>query len=167
MKLELGTEKLLRARKNGLNYICETEQSKLDFETITQFIDDVYAGKIRPSLKSEPIPTEDDGAIKVLVGDTHFDAVNDPTKHVFVEYYAPWCGYCKKLAPIWAQLAEEQTGDVVIAKMDSTKNENEAIKVDSYPTLVLYTKDNKKGIEYPGERELEDIKKFIEEHTSA
>jgi thiol-disulfide isomerase/thioredoxin len=59
--------------------------------------------------------------VKVIVGKTHADIVNDPTKHVLVEYYAPWCGFCKKLAPIYEELAATNTDpDLVIAKIDNT-----------------------------------------------
>lgn len=56
---------------------------------------------------------------------------------------APWCGHCKQLAPIWDELAEHfaEDTDVVIAKMDSTKNEVESIQVQAFPTLKFITKD--------------------------
>lgn len=46
-------------------------------------------------------------------------------KDVFVEFYAPWCGHCKSLAPKYDALAEQLAGveSVVIAKMDATANE--------------------------------------------
>lgn len=56
---------------------------------------------------------------------------------------APWCGHCKQLAPIWDELAEHFSPDedVVIAKMDSTKNEVDGIQVTGFPTLKLFTKE--------------------------
>ena len=56
---------------------------------------------------------------------------------------APWCGHCKQLAPIWDELAEHFAGDddVVIAKMDATKNEVENVQITGFPTLKFFTKD--------------------------
>lgn len=44
---------------------------------------------------------------------------------VFIEFYAPWCGHCKSLAPKYDALAEKLAGisSVVIAKIDATENE--------------------------------------------
>ena len=56
---------------------------------------------------------------------------------------APWCGHCKQLAPIWDELAEHfaSDDDVVIAKMDATKNEVDGVQVTGFPTLKLCMKE--------------------------
>jgi protein disulfide-isomerase A1 len=72
----------------------------------------------------------------VLVASNHDEAVYDKSKDTLVMYYAPWCGHCKKLAPVWKELAKEMQGsDVVIAKMDSTENELKDLKIKGFPTL--------------------------------
>lgn len=119
-------------------------------------------------LKSEPVPEKNDGPVKTVVGTQWNEIVGDATKDVFVKYYAPWCGHCKTLAPIWTELGEYVAGsDVVIAEMDSTLNEVQGVAVRGFPTLIYYPKDNKEGVNYDGGRELQDLKDFLEKNTSA
>lgn len=124
-------------------------------------------GTLKPHLKSEPVPETQEGPAIVVVGKSFEDVVLDPTKDVLVKYYAPWCGHCKKLAPIWDELALAFKGQpsVVIAKFDSTVNEADGVSVKGYPTLTFYPRDNKKGVPYEGERDLESLKKWLNENA--
>lgn len=92
----------------------------------------------------------------------------DPTKDVFVKYYAPWCGHCKKLAPVWEELGEKfkDNKDMVIAKFDATANEAEGVNIRGYPTLIFYPKGDKSGINYDGDRDIEGFSKWLAEKAS-
>merc|ERR1711964_879615 len=149
-------------------YASEVQPSDLTVENIGTFADAVLAGTIAAHLKSEPIPESNDGPVAVVVGKQFDEIVRDPTKDVLVKYYAPWCGHCKKLAPIWEELAEgyKNEENLVIAKFDATANEAEGVEVRGYPTLIFYPKGNKAGVNYDGERDLESFRKWLGDQST-
>ena len=75
----------------------------------------------------------------IALGDTDFhQALESQDEIWFVEFYAPWCNFCQKIAPVWHELSTSQT-DVKIAKIDCTKSKNvcgkDAYDISSYPTF--------------------------------
>lgn len=60
----------------------------------------------------------------VHLTDSNFDSIVDGSKHVMVEFFAPWCGHCKTLAPEYKILGSvyEAGDDVIIADVDATEN---------------------------------------------
>jgi len=137
----------------------------LTTEAVKTFVQGVEDGSIKPHLMSADVPEDwDSKPVKVLVGSNFNDVAKDKSKAVFVEFYAPWCGHCKQLAPIWDQLGEKfkDNEDIVIAKMDSTANELEDVKIQGFPTLKYFPKGSDKAVDYNGGRTLEDLTKFIE-----
>ena len=55
--------------------------------------------------------------------------------------------------------------DVVIGKFDATANEADGVEVKGYPTLIFYPKDNKEGISYDGERDVDSFVAWLKENA--
>jgi len=149
--------------------IFDEDNEQLTAETAENFVEKSLSGAYKGYRKSEPIPESNSDPVKVLVGKTFESIVFDANKDVFVEFYAPWCGHCKRLAPIWDELGEayKDSESVVIAKVDATANSIPSeIEVRGYPTLIFFPADNKSGLPYEGERDLSNMKKFVKEHAS-
>ena len=153
-----------------LKFNFEGSVTDLSAEALGQFIDDFKADKLEPHLKSEAVPENatTDG-LTVVVGKSWEAIVKDANKDVLVKYYAPWCGHCKSLAPVWDELAKDVEGidDLIIAKFDATANEVAGLDIRGYPTLKFYPKDNKAGMDYSGERQLADFQSWLGENSSA
>ncbi|OWZ00230.1 Protein disulfide-isomerase domain [Phytophthora megakarya] len=77
-----------------------------------------------------------------------------------VEFYAPWCGHCKKLAPIYEQVADDLKGQVNVAKVDVTENAElgKRFGIRGFPTLLHFS--HGKSYKYAGKRTLEDLTAF-------
>jgi len=166
----MPTIRLLDPQESMLKFIYEGDAKTASVADLTKFIRDFKAGNLEPFLKSEDVPEPQtvDG-LTVMVGKSFDSIVNDPTKDVLVKYYAPWCGHCKSLAPIWADLAKDVEGidDLVIAKFDATANEVKGLEIRGYPTLKFYPKGDKAGMDYNGDRKLEDFQNWLGENSSA
>ncbi|TPX66860.1 hypothetical protein SpCBS45565_g04242 [Spizellomyces sp. 'palustris'] len=147
------------------------QANKLNAADVKAFVQDFVNGKLEPSLKSEEIPTDNDGDVKVVVGKSYPDIVLDKEKDVLIEFYAPWCGHCKALAPTWEELGKEAkkiSDKIVIAKMDGTENDlpsDAPFTVQGFPTIKLVKAGDNEVVDYAGARTLESFIDFLKENA--
>lgn len=86
---------------------------------------------------------------------------------IFVKFYAPWCGYCKKIQPTWAELTDrfnQQTVNnkkirVVKVNCDDYPKIGEKYQVNGYPTIKIFTTSGE--VDYEEDRDFESMQKFL------
>ena len=81
-------------------------------ETFETFLKQLLAGELEPYMKSEPVPDQD-GPVLVAVGKNFDELVTNSGRDALIEFYAPWCGHCKKLAPTYDELGEKVSMKVI------------------------------------------------------
>ena len=86
----------------------------------------------------------------------------------FIKFFAPWCGHCKKLAPIWKQLARHMKNKLTIAEVNCDENASlcKSQGLEGYPTLLFFDSNGVKS-EYNSGRKLDQLKAFSEKAASA
>jgi len=139
------------------------------YEALEEFARNVVSGNLEPYLKSQAIPEQTDD-VKVVVAKNFDEIVNDNTKDVLIEFYAPWCGHCKSLAPKYDELAKKlkKEPNIVIAKMDATENDvPSAYEVQGFPTIYFAPKNSKNNPrKYDGGREVDDFIKYLAKEST-
>lgn len=101
-----------------------------------------------------------------VLTDENFDEVT-AGKTVFVKFFAPWCGHCKRLAPAWKKLMDKYEGHAtaLVGHADCTGDAKELCDsqgVKGFPTLKYGDPNNLE--DYEGGRDLSELEQFAEEN---
>jgi len=158
---------VLEDQEKHKNFVYPQSQA-VTGEALKTFCAGFVSGTLKPNIRSQVPPATNADPVKVLVGSTFEELVMDKTKDVLVEFYAPWCGHCKQLEPIYDELAQKFliTPSLVIAKIDATENDS-PMDIKGYPTIVMFPANDKENpIHYEGDRSLADLEAFIKENAS-
>ncbi|MFH2201566.1 MAG: thioredoxin [Elusimicrobiota bacterium] len=99
-----------------------------------------------------------------LTDDTFEKEVLQSSEPVLVDFWAPWCGPCRMIAPIVEELAEEYAGKAKIAKLNTDESPNTATKfnISAIPTMLFF-KGGEVEKQVVGVHSKADIKKILDE----
>jgi thioredoxin 1 len=100
----------------------------------------------------------------IEVNDSNFKSeVTDSEMPVLVDFWAPWCGPCKMIAPVLEELAKEYDGRVKVVKLnvDDSPNTASEFGIRSIPTLILF-KDGKVFEQTVGAQSKENLKQLVD-----
>ena len=103
-----------------------------------------------------------------LTDDTFDQDVIQSASPVLVDFWAPWCGPCRMLAPLLEELSKEYTGKVVVAKINTDEHPNAAsrFKISAIPTLLFF-KGGKVVEQMVGVHSKAEIKKTLDNLVAA
>jgi protein disulfide-isomerase-like protein len=132
-----GFPTLLFFRSGELQFKYGGENSK---ESIVSWMKDP-----QPPQEKEPEKTwaDEDDVHVTFLNDDNFDQFIETHKNVLVKFYAPWCGHCKNMKPIFNNVAKklkEENSENIIAFVDATKETKlgQRFKVKGYPTIKFF-----------------------------
>jgi protein disulfide-isomerase A1 len=146
------------------------EHKAIKSADLKEWLNQFKAGSLPAHLKSEAVPEKptDDDNVHILVGQNFKDTVFDKDADVLVEFYAPWCGHCKTLTPIYAELATElkDVSGIKIAKVDATANDvPKSFGVQGFPTIKLVKAGDNEVVDYNGARTKTGFIDFLKQNA--
>jgi thiol-disulfide isomerase/thioredoxin len=149
-------------------------QRELEFTPLQGGVAQSPNAKSKPAtsgLETKPSKPPGDDFAELVVG--NFDIKNfDESKPVFLNYWADWCGFSKRLMGYWPQVVktlEQKYPDLQIISLNARTGSSVADQaleagIESFPTMLLKVKG--KTYELPGAKPHDEIVAFVGEHYS-
>lgn len=158
---------------------CNLARDGQPLEELSKFVRDFDAGLLLPWVRGPPGPPEAEepslGPVHEVMGPTFLQKVVDPDANVLLLLYAPFCGFSKKLQPIFEELGRNFAGNhrLHFARIDTTENELPPsrwvgqLERHRVPRIYLYKHGNKTLPEvYPpdAEQTYASLLRWLEQH---
>jgi len=145
------------------------DQESINLKNTKRWLENFISGKLESP--SEDLYADEDLVVR-LNSDTFSSIVYDQEKDVLVEFYAPWCGHCISLAPIYkktASLFNQLLPSVLLASFDVQTNQvPQKYNVTGLPTLLFFSsKDKDNALQLPGPHDGLTIVDYILNHQTA
>ncbi|KAF8815825.1 protein disulfide isomerase [Phlegmacium glaucopus] len=161
-----GSRELDDLKKFMKQYVKE-ETKQLSASSTVSTIQTSTTPPTSPPIKQPPPPpVNPTGEVLVLDRDLLRDTLlKGPA---FVKFFAPWCGHCKKLAPVWKLLARHMQNRLTIAEVNCDDHSSfcKSQNIEGYPTLFYFDNNGVKS-EYTGGRRIPQLMAFAEKAASA
>lgn len=149
-------------------YPFDNSKAALTDKNVASFVQRFVEGKLDPTITSQPVSSEYQGPVSVVVAKQWDEVVLDPRRDVLLYYHREDCPFCQAMNPVYETLASMYSaGDrkekVVIAKYDITQNDLFE-EIPYVPFIKLYKAGDKSNpVTYSGDRSAKDLVGFVKE----
>ena len=149
----------IEADKGGLLVACPhcAQRNRLKYEALKQTF---RCGKCQSEIPSPAEPIN-------VTSDLAFDAlISQSALPVLVDFWAPWCGPCKMVAPEFAKVARETAGHFVVAKVNTEElpSLSARFRITAIPTMVIFN-NGLEAARQMGAMPAPRIHQFIAQHS--
>jgi len=147
-------------------------EEDFESETLGTFVEALRTGKIRPYMKSLPVPKTQEWPIKKIVAGNYDEEIHMVKKDAVIFFHAPWCGHCKEFDPVFKKVAKsllKKNENIVFGKIDGTVNDKPYMFPDlkGFPSIFFISAYEKfDPVLYSGDRSFKSVKDWINRHSS-